>query len=188
MPFADVNQAIQESSRCYNHCPCTKQAAVHQFNTHNLAAFDQKLHHLTLPEREIRDSFEFAAHLVTIKRAISLRAWSLHCRAATAIEHSELNSSLINYTPHQPSQRINFTDDMTFGDSPDCWITGHLRYEVEIKSDYRGVCTNLRSSMRSFAASVTCADNYNIKFFVKPVHNKSGRGDIYFPMQNIEKI
>ncbi|MCG3162488.1 MAG: hypothetical protein JMDDDDMK_03747 [Acidobacteria bacterium] len=121
-----MNQTIQESPGRYDHGSGSEQPSIHQFNACDAPVFGQNLYDLALPQVEARDSFKLASHLMTIEGAVSLRSRRLHGGASTAVEHSELYAGLINHASHQSAKRVKLSNEVAFGDTPDCRIAGHL--------------------------------------------------------------
>src|SRR5262249_43410988 len=62
-----------------------------------------------------------------ISALVRLRARGPHGRAPAAIEQLELNSRGIDRTPHESTEGVDFTDEVTFCSAADSGITRHVR-------------------------------------------------------------
>src|SRR5919205_2067484 len=69
---------------------------------------------------------------------------------------------------------------MTFGNTTDGRIAGHLANHFEAKSHERSLTTHARACGRSLAACVSGPDNNHVEIFVEAF--------LHFPMQKEEKI
>ena len=85
-----------------------------------------------LAQTEIRCGLQGATHFCSIQSSVSLRAWSLYGWTARAIQQSKLNAGAINYAAHDPAQRVNLAHDVTFPDTANCGIAGHLADQIEV--------------------------------------------------------
>jgi hypothetical protein len=70
------------------------------------------------------------AHFRPIQSPIGLRARSLHGRPTGAVEQAKLDARAVDYSTHNPAEGINLAHQMTFGNSPDRGIAGHLAYHI----------------------------------------------------------
>src|SRR5262249_16383232 len=73
-------------------------------------------------------------HPKLVRLFITLNPRSTHRWALSLVQHSKLDSSCISVNPHRSSQRVDFANNMPFGQSPNCRVARHLPDSVEILS------------------------------------------------------
>src|SRR6476660_8817772 len=100
----------QESTRCENHCTRRNLTTIDEFHPGDPAIFDNKIISFTLDHLKTRNGLDFRLHSLRVKFSIGLRTGSTHGWTLTAIEHPELDASLIGRSAHQPVQCVNFAD------------------------------------------------------------------------------
>jgi hypothetical protein len=96
-----------------------------------------------------------------------LRSWRLDRRSARTIKQSELNSGAIYDAPHNPAERIDLPHQVSFRDSPDSGIAGHLPDQIEVQSDQSGFGAEACGGRRRFTARVAGANHDYIEYLVK---------------------
>jgi hypothetical protein len=69
---------------------------------------------------------------------------------------------------------------VTFSDTADGRITGHLAYRIQADCNQRSLTPHAGSSRTGFTTGVTSADYDNVKVFVK--------ARSHFPIQKLENI
>src|SRR2546425_1412396 len=77
------------------------------------------------------------AHLESIKRSICLRSRRPHGGASRPIQKPKLYAGAIDDPPHDSPECIDLADQVTFSDSADGGIAGHLPYKIQVKSEKR---------------------------------------------------
>jgi hypothetical protein len=81
-----------------------------------------------------------------------------------------LNSRGIDRLAHQPTQRINLAHYLTFGDTPDGRIAGHLAHCVEIGGQQSGSSTSSGGRGRGLGAGVSCSDHNDVVLIAVATH------------------
>src|SRR5207302_1807847 len=76
-----------------------------------------------------------------------------------------LNSDCIRDFAHNAAERIHFADQMSLGDAPHRWVTGHLRNEINVEGIERGLQAHTRASHSCFAASMSRSDDNDVELF-----------------------
>jgi hypothetical protein len=76
-----------------------------------------------------------------------------------------LDSDRICNFAHDAAKSINFTHQMTFGDTPDCGIARHLRDQIHVQRIKRGIQSHPRTSHSGFATRVPGSDDYDLELF-----------------------
>src|SRR2546423_8077044 len=77
---------------------------------------------------------------------------------------------------------------MPLTNAADRWIAGHLSDQIEIDGDKGRVGAESRGRRRCFAAGMTAADYYDIKYFVEDHDLIPNSIDAHLPMQKVENI
>ncbi len=63
---------------------------------------------------------------------IALGPWGAHGGPTCGVEHPELDGRGIRVQPHEPTQRVDLANDLSFGLTADGGIAGHLTQGIEI--------------------------------------------------------
>ncbi len=113
---------------------------------------DDQVVDLTLDHREIFGRADRPLHRGGIELAIGLGARSAHRRSLAAIEHAELDSSLVGDASHQAVERIDLAHQMTLAEPPDRRVARHRpdgRKPVRHQRRVARPCAQLRPRPRS---------------------------------------
>jgi hypothetical protein len=78
------------------------------------------------------------------------------------VQHAELNSGCVDGLSHQSAERIDLSDEVSFGHSTDSRVTTHLANGVEVRCDQSGLGTQPSGSGGGFSACMTGTDNKNV--------------------------
>ena len=87
--------------------------------------FKQDIFHHLLTECEIFLFLDGPFSLDLVLFFVGLGPRGMHCRPLSQIKHAELNGSGIGKFAHFAAQGINFSNNLTFGNSTNCRITAH---------------------------------------------------------------
>ena len=74
--------------------------------------------------------------------------------AARTIEQPELNSSAVDNATHDAAERVDFSDQMSFRNSPDRGIARHLPDEIEVQRNQTSLGAEASCGRRGLAACV----------------------------------
>ncbi|MNE39154.1 hypothetical protein D3C80_1330880 [compost metagenome] len=123
---------------------------------------NQLLNH-PLAKCQIRRLLHRFFHGVLIKVFIRLGTQCMNRRSFACIKHAQLNKGLINVAAHLAAQRIDFTDDMSFGRTADRRITWHECHHIQVNRNHQCFAAHPGCSQSSLAAGMAGAyDHYVI--------------------------
>jgi hypothetical protein len=71
---------------------------------------------------------------------------------------------------HDAAERVDFPDEMAFGDAADGGVAGHLRDEIDVQSEEGGLQAHAGGGHGGFASGVSGADYYYVEMFVELLH------------------
>jgi len=162
-----VNESIEKCACRDDNRVRTHSARVLEFNTLDAAFRKQQASNQTLAKAEVWGSFKGAPHLDAIKGTIRLCSRGAHRRATGSIQQAKLNSGSIDYSSHDPTERIYLANQMTLADSANRGIAGHLPDKIEVKSKQRRVGSKPGRRRSGFAAGVAGAYDYHIEMLVE---------------------
>ena len=131
----DMHQTVQECSVGKYNRSGTKLNLHAGLYATNATVLDDQFVYAVLPHPQIRRIFQNMPPGFNKAGTITLRSRAPHSRTFTPIQHPELNGCPIGYNPHKATHRIDFTNDLSFGDSSDSRITTHLRNLVHVHRD-----------------------------------------------------
>src|SRR3989304_2440983 len=103
---------------------------------------------------------------MTVKGFVGLGSRCSHCRPFSGVQHSKLDSSLVDSTCHLPAKCVDLFDQMAFANSTNSWITGHLPKRIEIKCEHKSVATHSSRSQRSLDTSMPSSNDDYVKNFL----------------------
>lgn len=66
---------------------------------------------------------------------VALRAGRPDRWAARGVQEAKLNANGVRDFAHNAAERINFSDEVPFGDPADCGIAGHLGDEIYVECE-----------------------------------------------------
>jgi hypothetical protein len=110
---------------------------------------------------------ELPAHLRSVPHSISLRPRRLNRWSARAVKQPELYSGSIDDAPHDSTESVDFSNQMSFRNSPDGWVAGHLSNEIQIERYKTRIGAETSSGRGGFASSVARSNYDYIKCFIK---------------------
>jgi hypothetical protein len=83
----------------------------------------------------------------------------VHARALGTIQHAELNGGGVGIKGHESTEGVDFPNHLTFGDSADGGIAGHLTDGVEILSEQGDRTAETLGGEGGLDTGVTCSDD-----------------------------
>jgi hypothetical protein len=133
------------------------------------------------------------AHLESIKRSICLRSRRTHGGSSRPIQKTKLYARAIDDPPHDSPKCIDLADQVTFSDSANGWIAGHLSYQIQVKREKRRSRPNPGCGRCGLTSSVTSTYHDHIKCLIEnhkefSLFGMLTKADSHLPMQNVEKI
>jgi hypothetical protein len=108
-------------------------------------------------------ALRFGAKLVRL--FVALGAGSADARAFVAVQHSALDCRGVGVQSHESAERVNFTNDMAFGESADGGVARHLADGVEVLRKHDDLASEAAGCHGGFNSGVSCADNCDIVNF-----------------------
>src|SRR5207249_113431 len=115
----------------------------------------------------IRRALKRVTHLEPIKRSICLRPRRTHGGPARSIQKAKLYTGAIDDAAHNSSECVNLADQMTFSDSADGGIAGHLPYKIQVKSEKRRSGSDPGRGRSGFASRMTATYYDHIKCLIE---------------------
>ena len=85
-----------------------------------------------------------------------------------------------HFSPHHPTQRVDFAHQVTLGDAADGGVAGHLGDKIGVEGEQGGTQSHARRSHGRFAAGMTGSDDGNIEMFGKSHGGERKTLDWYF--------
>ena len=125
---SDMHQAIQESASCHNHTFCIDLCAPDGLYADSTDAslagnrLYQQLISLILPDIQILCFIEMPAPLPDELSSVALGSRTPHGRTLAHVQHAELYRGSIRHQSHLTSKCIDFTYDLSLGDTSDSRI------------------------------------------------------------------
>src|SRR5439155_17218720 len=98
-----------------------------------------------------------------VELAIALRTRTAHRRTLRAIEHFELNARAVRRLAHQSAEGVDFFDEVSFGESADCWIARHATDRAAQHRDHRHTNPAASADACRLGSGVTTADHDDIE-------------------------
>lgn len=120
---------------------------------------------------QARRRFKYVSHLRPIEASIGLSARRLNCGAARTVQKPKLDAGAVDDPAHYPAECVYLSDNVTFSDTADRRIAGHLSDQIQIDRHEGRFCPKARGGRRGLTTRVPGAYNNDVKFLVK--HNKS---------------
>jgi hypothetical protein len=117
-----VGQAVQKGSSGDDYRIRLQSPPIAKLNAADAAIGNNQLGDLRLNDPQIRLGFEDFAHPKAVLLFVALRARRPNSRAAAGIEEAKLNTNSVGDFAHDAAERVDFANQMTFGDSADRWI------------------------------------------------------------------
>ena len=134
-----------------------------QLTTDNF--FHNQLRHFGLLDVQIGLRLQHLAHLQAVLLLVALRARRPDGRAARGVEQAKLDADRVGDFAHDAAEGVDFADEVSLGDAADGGIAGHLRDEIDVEREERGLQAHARRGHRGFAAGMTGADHNNVVGF-----------------------
>jgi hypothetical protein len=101
-------------------------------------------------------------HGVAIQLLVTLNAEGSHRRTFARINEAELDAGLIGVPRHLAAQRIDFFDQVPFGNSPDRRVARHLCDTIAIHRQQQGSRAHARRGQGGLTAGMTSAHHDDV--------------------------
>ena len=124
---------------------------------------DHQLGHFRLLDVQIRLGLQHLAHLQAVLLLVALRARRPHGRPARSIQQAKLDSDRVGHLAHDAAQRVDFANEVPLGDATHGGIARHLRDEIDVEGEQRGLQPHAGSGHRSLASGMTGADDNDVE-------------------------
>ena len=128
---------------------------------------------------EVGGVLEQPLHAELVGLLVGLGARRADAGALVGIEHAELDAGGVGVEAHETTEGVDFPDDVSFGESADGGVAGHLGDGVEILGEEGDGAAHASGGGGGFNAGVTGTDDDDVVGFrVKEIgwHGRWGRG------------
>lgn len=115
-----------------------------------------------LDHGKIRGLLDNRLHTQGIGILVALDSESLHGRPFLGIEGAELNTAVVGIPRHLATKRIEFADDVGFGNAANGRITGHPGNGLLLHGDQGCLCTHPGGYERSLASCMASTNHNDI--------------------------
>ena len=105
---------------------------------------------------------ERVLHRRSVELAIRLRPGPADRRTLSAVEQPELDTGRIRNAPHQPVQRVDFPDEVTFSQAANGGIAGHDANAIGPQRDQQGRRAGARRRGGCLATGMSAAHDYDV--------------------------
>ena len=158
----NVHESIEECSGSHDDTFRTKFHSPNGHHTYGFAIFYNQFVSLILPYVEVIGAVKHGSPFPNELPPVALCARTPHGRAFADVEHTKLNGRIVGHQSHLSTQSIDFSDNLSFCDSPHSRVTTHLRYFVHVHCDETCVSTHVCCCCGSFATGVSAPDDDNV--------------------------
>ncbi len=129
---ADMNAPGQKGTAGQHHGGCAKGQAHLRDHANHPRLLDQQIRHRLLKQTQTGLIFQFLPDKLFVERTIGLGAGGAHRRPLAGVEYTKLNPGMIDSLGHDPTQSVDFLDQMAFADAADGRIAAHLSQGVDV--------------------------------------------------------
>ena len=162
--FANVHQSVKERACSNDNTLGTELCTPERSHANGCPVFNKQFVSLVLPDVQSFGRIERFAPFGDVFSPIALctrtpNGWSL-----AFIEHAELNRRGVGDNSHFTAQCVNFSHDLSFGDTSNGWVAAHLGYFVHVHSDKAGLSTKSCCCTGRFATRMTTPNDEDIVF------------------------
>jgi hypothetical protein len=102
-------------------------------------------------------------HSCSISHLIALGSWCANAWSFRGVKNAELDSCGISVETHGATESINFTDDMTFGQSTNGGIAGHLADRIKVLRQYSDRTTETGCGESRLNAGVASTNDEDVE-------------------------
>ena len=106
---------------------------------------------------------------------IALRTRTPHRRTFGAVKHPELQGAVVRHQTGVSAEGINLPDDLSFGDSADGRVAGHLGKARQIHRNQQNGRTHIGRCHRRFTAGMAATNHNDVVPFLHQESSKDWR-------------
>jgi len=99
-------------------------------HAYDLAVFDNEFFDYRLSDVEIFLVFHRRFHCQAVELLVALHAGGLYRRALGGVKQAEMRRGFICDFTHLAAQRVDFLDQLSLGQAPDCRVARHQRNRI----------------------------------------------------------
>jgi hypothetical protein len=162
---SDVHERAEESARGDDDRLASVGNAHRGHDSGHGVTVQDKIDQTPLLQIEVWLPFADRFHSKLVRFFVGLGAGSADGGTFSRIQHSELNSGGVGVESHLATERVNFPDEMAFGQAADGRVAAHLGDRVEVHRQKKGLAAHPSGSEGGFATRVPGADHNHIVGF-----------------------
>src|SRR5690606_4803121 len=121
----DVNQSVQERPRRHDERAAADRVAILERETRDTTMLDENGPRAADDPLDARIRLEGLAQPPARRALVRLRARRPHRRSPAAVQQLELDAGRVCGAPHQPAERVNLANEMTFRRAADSGVARH---------------------------------------------------------------
>ena len=110
-------------------------------------------------------SFDRTTDGFAVKHPVCLRSSRAHCWSFSRVEPAELDAGPVCRLGHNAAQGIDFFDDVSFADTPNSGVAGHLSHGFDSVCDQKRFRASTRRGQRRLGPGMAAANHDHIKRF-----------------------
>jgi hypothetical protein len=157
--MTDVHESVEESACSNDNGSSAKLYAPDRSHAYGFTILYDEFLGLVLPDIEVVSVVEDAAPFPDKLSTVALCAGRPYSRALAFVKHAELDSCPVCYHCHLPTEGINLTHNLTFGNASYGRVTAHLCDLVHIHRYEACLGAHVSCCACSLTASVSGPDN-----------------------------
>src|SRR3954453_5535792 len=157
-----MDPAGEEGARSQDYGPRLKPQADLSRDANGAIAQNLNIVYGLLKQVEIRLVLQPMPDGLTIKHPIRLRPCGANRRALGCIQGPELDARLVRSDGHRAAQGVDLPDEMTFADTADRGVAGHLAERFDAVREEERLATDASSRQRGFGTGMTAADHDDV--------------------------
>lgn len=98
---------------------------------------------------------------------VALGSWRPDGWTSGGVEEAKLDAYRIGDLAHDAAEGVDFADEVTFGDSTDGRVAGHLRDEIDVEGEEGSFKAHAGGGHGGLASGVAGADYDYVEMFVE---------------------
>jgi hypothetical protein len=105
---------------------------------------------------------------------VALRTWGPNARASFSVQHPKLKTGHICCLAHFAAEGVDLAGEVTFGQTTDGWVAGHLADGIGIDRKQKGLAAHACGGKGGFDAGVASANNDDVELSGVLEHDEKG--------------
>lgn len=175
MIHADMQQPPHKGAAAQDDGASVKTLSPGGFYAGDAVPVCQDFLSIALEELDTRGGFHDPFHAGTVGEFVALSTGCPHAGAFGCVEHAPLDGCSIGIEGHGAAERVDFADDVPFGQSANGGIAAHLTDGIEVLCQESDVTPKPCCGQCGFDAGVASSDDEHIEELGDRVsHGKSG--------------